>query len=84
MSLSRIRCSDGFVDRSIDMQEVATLLVGSGCCGRGWRVTGVVGVCSNDILGDVEDTWDVHGRWFRHDRCGVDLSGRWRGMCVSW
>jgi len=54
---------------------IAALLVGSGCCGRGWRVTGVVGVCSNDILGDVEDTWDVHGGWFRHDRRGVDLSG---------
>ena len=45
MSLLRIRCSDGFVDRSIDVLEVASLitalLVRSGCCGCGWRVNHV-------------------------------------------
>jgi len=59
MSLLRIRCSDGFVDRGIDVLEVASLitalLVRSGCCGRGWCVTGVIGVCSGDIRSDVED-----------------------------
>ena len=34
---------------------ITALLVRSGCCNCGWRVTGVVGVCSGDIRGDVED-----------------------------